>query len=133
MAWINLRWYGGLTKPALSPPAPLALAVSALLTVTTAWGFARVLSRPDYLPDRPVAIRLILVALAVDALWAWLFFAGRHPSVALGAAGALAVTAALATRRSFVVDARAGLLLLPWLAATVFVFLLDLSITLRNG
>ena len=129
----NLRWYGGLLKPAFSPNPWLAGVAAVAIAATVAAGFFRVLCRPDYLPDRPAAIRIIALGLALDVVWTWLFFAGRHPTVALAAAGALAVMAVSAAWHSASVDRRAGLLLLPWVAAAGFAFLLDLSIALRNG
>jgi benzodiazapine receptor len=133
VAVANLRWYGGLLKPTFSPVPWLAAATSLALAATLASGFFSVLRRPDYLPDRPAAIRVFLLGLALDALWSWLFFAGRHPTVALAAAGALAVVAASAAWHFAIVDRRAGLLLVPWILATSFVFVFDLSIALRNG
>lgn len=133
IAVANLRWYAGLVKPTFSPAPWLAGAASVVLAAALALGFFRVLGRPDYLPDRPAAIRVFLIGLVLDVLWSWLFFAGRHPSVALAAAAALAVVAASAAWHFSLVDRRAGLLLAPWVAATAFAFLLDLSIALRNG
>lgn len=129
----NMRWYGGLLKPSFAPPPWLAALTSLILAGTLAWALFRVLCRPDYLPDRPAAIRWFAVALGLDALWSWLFFAGRHPSVALAAAAALAVAALSTAWRFSIVDRRSGLILIPWTLAAAFVFLLDLSIALRNG
>ena len=133
IAAANLRWYAGLLKPTFSPAPWLTATASLALAALLAAGFLRVLRSPDYLPDRPAAIRVFLVGLALDVAWSWLFFAGRHPTAALAAAAALAVVAAYAAWRFAVVDRRAGLLLTPWVAATGFAFLLDLSIALRNG
>ena len=129
----NLHWYAGLLRPAFSPPPLLAAAASSCLVPPTAWAFHRVLRRPDYLPDRPAAIRVFLLALVLDVLWSWLFFAGRHPTLALAASAGLAMAAIAAAWLFSLVDRRAALLLLPWASATVFVVLLDLSVTLRNG
>ncbi len=134
--WIaasGLRWYMGLNRPAFSPAPGLAAVGSLVLAAAVAWAFHRVLCRPDYLPDRPAAIRSLLVALALDVAWAWLFFAGRHPTVALAAAGLLLVAASVACWRFAVVDGRAGLLLAPWVLAAGFAFLLDLSVARLNG
>ena len=46
---------------------------------------------------------------------------------------ALALAAILAAWRCAQVDRRAGLLLVPWVLATIFALLVDLSIALRNG
>ena len=129
----NLRWYAGLLKPSFSPGPWLAGITAAVIAVFLAAGFFRVLCRPDYLPDRPAAIRIFVIGLVLDVTWAWLFFAGRHPSVALAAAAALAVVAASSAWHFARVDRRAGVLLVPWVLATGFAFLLDLSIALRNG
>ncbi len=133
IATSNLRWYGGLLKPTFSPDPWLAALAALAIAATVSAGFFRVLCRPDYLPDRPAAIWVIGLGLALDVVWTWLFFAGRHPTVALAAAGALAVMVASAAWHAFGVDRRAGLLLLPWVAAAGVAFLLDLSIALRNG
>ena len=133
MAAANMRWYAGLVKPTFAP-APWVAALAALaLTCATALAVFRILSSPDYLPDRTGAVRLFALVLGLDALWSWLFFAGRHPTVALAAAAALALASVLAAWRFATVDRRAGLLLVPWTLATGFAALLDLSIALRNG
>ena len=133
IALINLRWYAGLLKPTFSPAPWMAGAASVALAAALTAAFYRVLRRPDYLPDRPTALRVFAAGLALDGLWSWLFFAGRHPTVALAAAGALTVMAASAAWHFATVDRRAGLLLIPWVSATAFAFLLDLSIAIRNG
>lgn len=133
IAAANLRWYAGLLKPTFSPAPWLAALASVALGTSMAVAFYRVLRRPDYLPDRPAAIRAFLAGLCLDVLWSWLFFAGRHPSMALAVAGALASMVVVSAWRFAVVDRRAGMLLAPWVSASVFAFLLDLSIALRNG
>ncbi len=129
----NMQWYSGLLKPTFAPPPWLAGLALVLLAATLSRALFRVWSTPDYLPDRPLALRLFFLALSLDAVWSWLFFGGRHPSVALVAAAALALAAALTVWRVAIVDRRAGLILVPWMLATGFVFLIDLSIALRNG
>ena len=114
----NMRWYAGLLKPTFSPAPWLAGAASVLLAAALVWSFFRVLCRPDYLPDRPAAIRV----------GHWRVIIG-----CLAVAAALTAVAASATWQFSVVDRRAGLLLVPWVLATGFAFLLDLSIALRNG
>jgi translocator protein len=133
LAVSNRHWYAGLLKPTFAPAPWLAGVASLMLAAILVLALFRVLGTPDYLPDRPLALRLFGLGLASDAVWSWLFFGGRHPSVALAAAAALAVAVALAAWRFASVDRRAGLMLLPWLLAAGFAFLLDLSIALRNG
>lgn len=133
VAAANARWYAGLLKPTFAPGPWLAAAAGLVIAAATARALFRVLRRPDYLPDRPGALRLVAAALGLALLWSWLFFAGRHPSVALAVAGLLGFAAGWAALRCAVVDRRAGLLLLPFALSSLFVFLLDLSIALRNG
>ena len=80
MAASNIRWYGGLLKPIFAPSPWLAASASLGLAFTLAWALFGVLCRADYLADRAAAIRLFAVALGLDVLWSWLFFAGRHPA-----------------------------------------------------
>lgn len=129
----NSRWYAGLSKPTFTPPLWFVAAAVIALTVALISALYRVLRSPDYLPDRPSAIRWIAAGLVLDAVWSWLFFAGRHPSVALVAAALLAIAAAASSWTFAAVDRRAGLLLLPWLAGALFLVIFDLSITLKNG
>ncbi len=133
MAASNAHWYAGLLKPTFAPPPWLAGLASLLLAACLALALFRVLGTPDYLPDRPTALRLFSLALVLDAAWTWLFFGGRHPSVALAVAAALAVAVTLAAWRFATVDRRAGLLLVPWTLAASFTALVDLSIAVRNG
>lgn len=128
-----LRWYAGLLKPTFTPSTAVVVTSFLLLALTLAWSLARLLRSPDYLPDRPIAIRLVVLGLALDAAWSWVFFAGRHPTVALAAAGALALTAAASAWKASAVDGRAGLLLVPWTLGAGFAFVFDLSIALKNG
>lgn len=133
VAVTNMHWYAGLLKPTFAPP-PWIASIGALgLAASLALAVFRVLGTPDYLPDRPAALRLFGLGLVLDAAWSWLFFGGHHPSVALGTAAALAICVALTAWRFAIVDRRAGLMLLPWVLAAFFTFLLDLSIALRNG
>lgn len=133
VALANARWYAGLLKPTFAPSPRLAAVAGLALAAVTARALFRVLRRPDYLPDRPGALRLVAAALGLQALWCWLFFAGRHPSVALAVAAALGLGSGWAALRCAAVERRAGLLMLPFALSGLFVVLLDLSIALRNG
>jgi len=129
----NMRWYGGLSKPSFAPPIWLAVPVWAALVVLLAWAFFRVLCRPDYLPDRPGAIRVFMIMLALGVVWCWACFYGRHPTMGLLMAALTAAAACLTAWRFAIVDRKAGLLLLPGFLAIIFAALIELSISVRNG
>lgn len=132
LAVLNRHWYAGLLKPTFAPSPWLAGAAWLALGMSIAGGLHRILEQADYLPDRPGALRMVFISLGLDVAWCWLFFAGRHPSVALAVAAALAVATMVTAWRFAVVDRRAGMLLLPWVVAAIFIFLVDLSIAQRN-
>ena len=129
----NRHWYAGLLKPFFAP-APW-LAGLLLFAVAAALGRAlhRVLCRPDYHPDRPRAIRSVLLSLGIATAWVWAFFVGRHPTLSLALAAALCIASGLAAWSVAAVERRAALLLVPWTLAAILVALVDLSVRLRNG
>jgi benzodiazapine receptor len=133
MVSADMRRYGALSKPSFTPPIWLAIPVWTAVMVLLAWAFFRVLCRPDYLPDRPGAIRSFLIMLAVSVVWCWAYFVGRHPTLGLATAALTAATAGLAAWRFAVIDRKAGFLLIPGFVAILFAMLIELSISVRNG
>lgn len=129
----DMRRYSALSKPSFAPPIWLAIPGWTAVMALLAWAFFRVLCRPDYLPDRPGAIRAFLVVLAVSVVWCWAYFVGRHPTLGLAAATLTAAAAGLAAWRFAVIDRKAGFLMVPALAAILFAALIELSISVRNG
>jgi tryptophan-rich sensory protein len=129
----NMRRFGGLSTPSFAPPIWLAVPVWVGVMVLSAWAFFRVLCRPDYLPDRPGAIRAIGMMLGLGVVWCWAFFDGRHPTLGLLTGAMTAAAAGLTAWRFTIVDRKAGLLLLPSVLLILFAALIELSISVRSG
>ena len=132
-ALANRHWYAGLLKPFFAPAPWLAGLLLVLVASAAGRGLFRVLCQPDYHPDRPRAIRMVLAVFGVAAAWVWAFFVGRHPTLSLALAAALVLGSGLAIWRVAAVERRAAALLAPWALAAVLVALVDLSVRLRNG
>ncbi len=128
----NLQWYADLHRPSIHLPVWLIGPVWELLYALVAGGFYRVLRRPDWMPDRPAAIRAFLVQLGLNAAWPLLFFGLRSPGGALVSILALLVAVASVLRLFRLVDRRAGLFVLPYLLWVAYVAVLNLSIYIRN-
>ncbi len=128
----NTRWYAGLAKPTFAPGVWLAVPLAAGTGCFLSLALIRVLGRPDYLPDRPGALRLVGIMLGLGVVWAWSFFGSRHPSLGLLSAAVMIGMAGATAWRFAAVDRRAGLLMLPVLLATVFAATIELSISVKN-
>lgn len=128
----DLEWYRSLLLPSFDPPLWLADMLWVLVELIIAYAFFRVLCRPDWMPDRPGAIRAFAVQAVLAILWPLVFFAPRSP-----AAGAVAMSLLLiGTMRTGwlfgAVDRKAGVLLMLGVAWIAFETLLMLSIYIRN-
>ncbi|HEX4765922.1 MAG TPA: TspO/MBR family protein [Lichenihabitans sp.] len=128
----NLGWYATLHRPSFRPPGWLDGPVWALLHLLMAWAFFRVLRRPDWMPDRPAAIRAFLVQIGLDVLWPFAFFAARSPKLGFAAILALLVAVVVCGRRFGQVERVAGWCLVPYGFWIGFAALLNLSIAIRN-
>lgn len=129
----NLGWYETLAKPSFNPPNWLFGPAWTVLYLLMAWAFYRVLCQPDYLPDRPGAIRAFLVQIVLNAGWSFAFFAAHSPAAGLVVILALLVAVAVTGRRFYAVDRRAGLCFVPYLLWVGFAAILNLSIYVRNS
>ncbi len=129
----NMRRLGGLSTPSFAPPIWLAVPVWVGALALSAWAFFRVLCRPDYLPDRPGAIRAVSMMLVLGVVWCWAFFDGRHPTLGLLTGAMTAAAAGLTAWRFTIVDRKAGLLSLPNVLTIFFAALIELSISVRSG
>ncbi len=125
------EFYMQLDRPAWAPPAWLfgpAWSALYLLMAIAAWRVQRA-ATPD--SARP-ALTLYVVQLAVNALWAWLFFAWQRGTWAFAEILLLwvliAATIIAFSRR----DRIAGLLLVPYIAWVSFATCLCYSIWQRN-
>ena len=129
----NMGRLGGLSTPSFAPPIWLAAPVWVGVVALSAGALFRVLCRPDYLPDRPGAIRAMRMMLGSGVVWCWAFFDGRHPTLALLTGAMTAAAAGLTAWRFTIVDRKAGLLLLPSVLTILFAALVELSISVRSG
>ncbi|MEE3502169.1 TspO/MBR family protein [Acidiphilium acidophilum] len=113
-------WYDLLPHPPLTPPNGVFGPVWTILYIGMAVAAWRVWRCGDVLGDHRRALTLWGWQLAVNALWAPLFFGLHRPAIAIGVIivldGLVAATI-LAFRR---IDRIAGLLLMPYLAWSLF-------------
>jgi benzodiazapine receptor len=128
----NLGWYETLTKPSFNPPNWLFGAMWTLLYLLMAWAFFRVLCRPDWVPDRPAAIRAFLAQIILNAFWSIAFFAAHSPAAGLAAIVALLIAVAITGRLFSLVDRWAGWCFVPYGLWVAFVAAINLSITIKN-
>ena len=103
-----------------------------LLYLAMAWAFFRILCSPDWMPDRPAAIRAYLVQIALNGLWPIVFFGLRSPRLALGVIAALWIAVAMMIGLFHRIDRTAALVLVPYLLWVSFASLLNLSVYIRN-
>jgi tryptophan-rich sensory protein len=124
-------WYGGINKPSWTPPSfvfgPVWSALYLMMGVAV-W----LVWRQTGFSGAPVAILLFGLQLVLNAAWSWLFFGLRRFD--LGFAEIVVLwTVILATVIAFWRhDARAALLLLPYLAWVSYASALNLAIWRLN-
>ncbi len=74
----NLGWYGGLTKPAFSPPNWIFGPVWTTLYILMAFAAWRIMRLPNS-GQRSVALLFFFGQLVLNAAWSWMFFALHNP------------------------------------------------------
>src|SRR5690606_30015988 len=122
-------WYPTLAKPAFRPPDWLFAPVWSVLyaaMVLAAWLVWRRVGL------RSRALYLFFAQLALNLLWSILFFGLQQVGLALLDIAALAVLIALTTVAFWRIDARAGLLFVPYLLWVVYAGALNGAIWLMN-
>ena len=124
-------FYATLVQPVWAPPAWVFGPVWSLLYTLMAVAAWLVWRRGGFRAARG-ALRLYLVQLAANALWSWLFFAGRLGAVAF-AEILLLLALVTATVRAFARHRRlAAALLLPYLAWCAFAAALAFAVWRMN-
>jgi translocator protein len=116
----STSWYSRLNKPSYVPPNELfPVAWTALYTdiaATSAAAIDRLRAAGRHGADREA--RNYVVALAVNLIlnagWSWLFFSYHRLGASTVGAAVLAASSADLTRRTALVDPRAGAALLPY-------------------
>lgn len=113
-------WYAVLPHPAGTPPNWVFGPVWTVLYITIAVGAWRVWRCGDLLGDHRRALVLWGWQLAVNALWAPIFFGLHRTGVASAVIVALDVLVALTIRSFRRIDRLAALLLVPYFAWGLF-------------
>jgi benzodiazapine receptor len=125
------RWYDGLAKPSWTPPGAVIGAVWTVLYVLIAVASAIVWIRSAAAPSGYAA--LLLVNLALNAFWCYIFFAARRPDAAFAEILVLELTCLglvlLAARTS----PAAAWLLAPYAAWVAFAGFLNWNIVKLAG
>lgn len=119
-------WYAGLVKPALNPPswvfAPVWIVLYVLMAVAV-WLVWK--TRPSVC--RRTGLRLFLVQLWFNLLWAWIFFSRHQIGSALADVVALWAAIILAIWNFRKVSTTAAWLMVPYLAWVTFAIYLNVE------
>jgi tryptophan-rich sensory protein len=123
-------WYDGLAKPGWTPPGSVIGAVWTVLYVLIACASALVWSKAGPAPLAYAGV--LLVNLALNAFWCYLFFAARRPGAAFAEIGLLWLTClalvVLAARRS----TAGAWMLVPYAAWVAFAGFLNWNVVKLN-
>ncbi|HLP39940.1 MAG TPA: TspO/MBR family protein [Fibrobacteria bacterium] len=124
-------WYDGLAKPSFNPPSrvfgPVWTTLYALMGISLF-----LVRRAPASRERRRALIVFAVQLALNGAWSLVFF--RLRNVGLAFAEILLIDAAVAVwlRAAWIVDRRAGMLQLPYLAWVLFASVLNGAILVLN-
>ena len=124
-------WYAALAKPAWTPPAAWFGPIWTVLYVamgTAAW----LVWRERYHRARNAALLAYAAQMALNALWAPVFFGARSPGAALFLIVALWFGIAWTLREFSTVRTAAALLVLPYLAWVSLAAALNFNIWQHN-
>jgi len=125
-------WYAQLVKPAWTPPSWLFGPVWTLLYLTIGVSGWMVWRRAG-LSGARAAFVVFAAQLVLNAAWSWLFFGLQRPGLALVEIALLWLSIAATAELFRRVDARAGALLLPYLAWVGFAAALNAELWRLNG
>lgn len=123
-------WYAGLRKASFNPPNwafPVAWNLLYAMMALAAWLVWR-----SGRPDRRMALRWWAAQLAFNLAWSWIFFASHAAVWALAEMLVLWLLIVTTLRAFWRIDARAGALLLPYLAWVTFAIALNGAIVSMN-
>lgn len=126
------RWYRRLTKPRWQPPASVFGIVWTVLYADLAVTSATALSEATTPRERADYWRGLVVNLALNAGWNWLFWRVRKPWPATVEAAALTISSADLVRRTARSHRGAGAALVPYAAWCAFATVLTAAIARRN-
>jgi translocator protein len=124
------RWFRRLDKPSWYPPPQTFGLVWTALYAAMAWAAGEVLTRAGE-GRRPFA-RALVLNLALNAGWSFLFFRAHRPWAAAAEAAVLTASTADLVRRAAPVSRPAAAVLVPYVAWTAFATALNTAIARRN-
>jgi translocator protein len=128
-------WYRSLNLPWFAPPGMVFGVAWTILYVLIGLAFWRLirLAPGGHLDEwRRWAIGLFVVQLLINLAWNPAFFQSRSPLVGVVIILPLLALIALTVRASWMVDRKAGLLLLPYLVWVVYATILAVTILILN-
>lgn len=127
-------WYRTLHKPDWQPPSQVFPAVWTPLYADIAVTSARTLDRLGAAPQERAAYRRALVLnLALNGAWSWLFWRSRRPWWAAVECAVLTVSSADLVRRTARVHRGAGAALAPYALWCGFATVLSATIARKNA
>lgn len=127
----GMRTYETTYKPPLSPPAWLFPVVWTILYVLM--GVAAYLVSQSSSPQREQALQVYAIQLALNVLWAPLFFGLEHYFLAFLVLALLWIAILAAIRRFAKINLCAGRLLIPYFLWVTFAGYLNLAIALEHS
>lgn len=125
-------WYAGLAKPAFNPPdwlfAPVWIVLYAMM------GVSLYLIWRKGLKDKAIesVFTFFLVHLLLNAIWSVIFFGMKDPGLALAEISVLWLMIAVLVYKTYSIDRRASLLLIPYFFWVSFASVLNYSIWKLN-
>ncbi len=133
LAGPDTAWFAALEKPAIYPPGWAFGVVWTLLFTLLGLALYLVARRGLSAPGVPTALALFVVQMAVNVVWTPVFFGAQELLAGLAVIVALDVLVAATIFAFDRVDRRAALLLVPYLAWTLFATVLNYQLFALNG
>ena len=125
-------WYAALNKPSFTPPNSVFPVVWSILYALMALSLWRLWqAAPD--GERPRAIALFLMQLAVNLAWSWIFFGAESIRGGLSTILALDALVLMTIFAAWKVDRFAANLLLPYLLWIGYATVLNAEIARLNS
>ena len=127
----NFDVYKLYEKPPFAPPGILFPIVWTLLYIIM--GLAAGVIAESYDLDKGKALKPYIAQLVINVLWPLIFFRFNAPKLALFWLVLLVVAVVLTIRSFHLINRRAGLILLPYLAWCLFATYLNFGIVVLNS
>lgn len=128
----NLGWYGGLAKPAFSPPNWIFGPVWTTLYALMAFAVWRIMRLPNS-GQRSLALLLFFGQLVLNAAWSWMFFGLHSPLLGLINIIPQLALIVLAVVAFYRLDRISGWMLIPLAAWVAFATILNAAVWRLNA